>query len=551
MSLPHLTTQAPLFTTLTPEFFAPEDRYRLFARQIFPLLLQARPALQQAYCDDNGRPGLEPVVLAGVTVLQFLEGIPDREALQMLRYHVGWNFALNLTLGQPLFHPTSLVYFRNRLGEKKLSHVVFAQILEGLVQAGLVERRGKQRLDSTQMLGLVARMSRLECVRETLRLALEELDAKAGPFAKPGWWPLLWERSVASKLDYRAEAPALKEKMNQAGADALTLLQWAAKLSDASLAQGRQMQLLQRVFDENFQGEGPGAPAQKEAQPAGAVHNPHEPQAQWAAKGQGKHKKEHVGYKIQVAESVTTEPLAPGEPTRSFLTGMATQSAIASDEAGAEQIEQEQAAMGLDQPAEQYVDSAYISGQRLAQAKAEGRDVIGPAQAAPRRDDRFTSEDFQVNVEERRAQCPAGKPSTQCSRLEEKEGDKVNYRFEWSYHCKNCPLRARCVGPGQAHRTLVVGQYHSHLQARRQEQKTTAFQEKSRRRNAIEGTQSELVRAHGLRRARYRGLDKVRLQNYFIGAACNAKRWIRRIAWEMRRAAIGAKLSPVSGGAGA
>jgi hypothetical protein len=129
MSLPNLTTQAPLFATLTPEFFAPEDRDRLFARQIFPLLLQARPALQQAYCDDNGRPGLEPVVLAGVTVLQFLEGIPDREALQMLRYHVGWNFALNLTLGQPLFHPTSLVYFRNPLGEKKLSHVVFAQIL--------------------------------------------------------------------------------------------------------------------------------------------------------------------------------------------------------------------------------------------------------------------------------------------------------------------------------------------------------------------------------------------------------------------------------------
>jgi len=551
MSLPSLAAQAPLFATLTPEFFAPEDRYRLFARQIFPLLLQARPALQKAYCDDNGRPGLEPVVLAGVTVLQYLEGMPDREALQMLRYHVGWNFALNLALGQPLFHPTSLVYFRNRLNEKKLGHVVFAQILEGLVQAGLVERRGKQRLDSTQMLGLVARMSRLECVRETLRLALEELDAKAGAFAKPGWWPLLWERYVASKLDYRTEAAALKEKMNQAGADALTLRQWVAKLSDVSLAQGRQMQLLQRVLDENFQCQGPGAPVQKEAQPTGAVHNPHEPQAQWAAKGQGKHRKEHVGYKVQVAESVTTEPLAPGEPTRSFLTGIATQPASASDEAGDEQIQQEQAAMGLELPAELYVDSAYTSGQKLAQAQAQGREIIGPVQAAPSRDGRFSSEDFQINVEERRAKCPADKPSTQCSRLEEKESGKVSYRFEWSYHCKNCPLRPQCVGPGQAHRTLVVGQYHSHLQARRQEQKTEAFKERSRKRNAIEGTQSELVRAHGLRRARYRGIDKVRLQNYFIGAACNAKRWIRRIAWQMRQAQIGARGAPEAALAGA
>jgi hypothetical protein len=53
-------------------------------------------------------------------------------------------------------------------------------------------------------------------------------------------------------------------------------------------------------------------------------------------------------------------------------------------------------------------------------------------------------------------------------------------------------------------------------------------------RNAIEGTQSELVRAHGLRRARYRGLARVKLQNYFIGAACNVKRWLRRAAWQLQ-----------------
>ena len=41
-----------------------------------------------------------------------------------------------------------------------------------------------------------------------------------------------------------------------------------------------------------------------------------------------------------------------------------------------------------------------------------------------------------------------------------------------------------------------------------------------------------------MRRARSRGLPKVRLQNYLIGAACNAKRWVRRIAWEMKQAAV-------------
>ena len=54
--------------------------------------------------------------------------------------------------------------------------------------------------------------------------------------------------------------------------------------------------------------------------------------------------------------------------------------------------------------------------------------------------------------------------------------------------------------------------------------------------NGIEGTQSELVRAHGARRARYRGLDKVKLQFYLIGAACNVKRWLRRAGWEIKKA---------------
>jgi len=65
--------------------------------------------------------------------------------------------------------------------------------------------------------------------------------------------------------------------------------------------------------------------------------------------------------------------------------------------------------------------------------------------------------------------------------------------------------------------------------------KTLEFQKAMKNRNAIEGTQSELVRAHGARRARYRGLSKVRLQYYLIGAACNVKRWLRRVGWEIKK----------------
>ncbi len=549
MSLPHFTAQSALFSTaaLGGHCFGPENRFRLFAEKIYPRLVAARPKLAKGYCAHNGRPGIEPVLLLGVSLLQFTEGVPDREAAELLTYHSGWCFALNRPLGEKAFHPTSLVHFRDRLLEQEQSALAFSAVLEGLVAEGLVDPRGKQRLDSTQMMGLLSRMSRLECMRETLRLALQELERSSANFARPAFWPELQERYVESKLDYRTEVSVLKAKMQQSGLDAWRLLAWVGQLSDRTIAQGPQVQLLQRVWAEQFELGVDKTPQQREAQPPGAVHNPHEPQAQWAAKGNGKHQKEHVGYKVQVAESVKDVELQKGEPTQNFITAVVTQPAIGSDEAGLVLVEKEQAALGLEKAPQLYVDGAYVSAQQLAQAKAEGREMIGPAQPSPKKEGKFSIEDFQIQVEERKAICPAGQENTQCSRLEEEARGKVSYRFEFSTHCHDCALRERCVGQNQKHRTIVVGEYHTHLQQRRQEQKTEAFQQKSQKRNAIEGTQSELVRGHGMRRARYRGQAKVGLQNHLIGAACNAKRWIKHVIWELTQAQVGAKLSVASG----
>jgi hypothetical protein len=372
-------------------------------------------------------------------------------------------------------------------------------------------------------------------VRESLRLALEELAEGVNEPQRPEFWSRLWERYVDSQLDYRARGETLKQKQIQAGEDLLELRSWLAAQPEA-LRQGEKVELLERVWNEQFEvGEGQRVVRQTEI-PATPLQNPHDPEAQWCTKKSGDVKKEWVGYKTQVAETVPEALLQKGEPTAAFLTGMVTQPATGSDEAGLGEILKQQAEMGLDQPAELYVDGAYVSGQALAEAEAEGRQLMGPAQPpAKTGKSAFKSDAFDIEVEQRRATCPGGHASTQCSRLEEEKTGKVNYRFEWSTHCRDCQLRAQCVPDGQKHRTLVVGQYHTPLQARRQQMKTTEFQRQMKQRNAIEGTHSELVRAHGLRRARYRGLKKVALQNYLIGAACNVKRWIRRMQWEMKQ----------------
>ena len=552
MSLPAFSTQAELFSTagLSGCLFGPTDRYRLFALKIYPVLVEARSQLQGCYCADNGRVALEPVLLLGVSLLQYLEAIPDRQAVELLRYHAGLNFALNRQLGDDMFHPTTLVNFRQRLLDHDLSQLGFTAVMEALIEAGLVARQSRQRLDSTQMFGRVSRMSRLDCVRESLRLALQELAQPLQPEVRPEWWPSLWERYVESQADYRAALETLARKMVEAGTDAQQLLGWLATPAAKAFAGGTQVQLLARVFGEQFEvvaGTGVAQPKTKEQLSSERVQNPHDPDATYAAKGTGQQKKEHVGYKVQVAETVNEAVLAPGEPTGNFISGILTHAARESDEEGALKMEQEQQDMGLDKPPVQYVDAAYISTQKLLEAAAEGRELIGPAPGAASKDDpRFCTDHFNIRVEQRQAICPAGQQNSQCSRLEEQATGRVSYRFEWSTEaCAQCPLRQQCLKADQKHRTLAVGEHHTILQERRREQKTEPFKQRMKHRNAIEGTQSELVRAHGLRRARYRSLAKVRLQNYFIGAACNVKRWLRRAAWELQ-SGLTAKLSAAS-----
>ena len=66
---------------------------------------------------DNGRPAVDPVLLGGVTLLQFMEKVADRGASEHVVYHLGWKYALDLELDYEGFHSTVLVYFRDRLEE--------------------------------------------------------------------------------------------------------------------------------------------------------------------------------------------------------------------------------------------------------------------------------------------------------------------------------------------------------------------------------------------------------------------------------------------------
>jgi hypothetical protein len=85
-----------------------------FARAAFPdgnSYLCVRDALGTFYDDqrfaglfsDRGRPAETPWRLALVTVLQFAEGLPDRQAADTVRSRIDWKYAVGLELTDPGF----------------------------------------------------------------------------------------------------------------------------------------------------------------------------------------------------------------------------------------------------------------------------------------------------------------------------------------------------------------------------------------------------------------------------------------------------------------
>ena len=109
--------QGSLFESLesiAADLFDHKDKYKLFATR-FGRSGESPEELAQCYEPENGRPGIEPVVLLGVLIFQFLERVPDRRAAELVKYHLGWKLALNLKLGDEGFNPSTLVHFRQRL----------------------------------------------------------------------------------------------------------------------------------------------------------------------------------------------------------------------------------------------------------------------------------------------------------------------------------------------------------------------------------------------------------------------------------------------------
>jgi len=467
----------------------------------------------------EGRPGINPVVLALVTIFQFMEKLPDRAAAEMAVMRLDWKYALRQELDWAGFHYSDLCNFRKRLLEHGREGEVFESVVAHLRERGYIPKRGKQRTDSTHIVGAVAQLTRLELMWETLRMALGALLSTDAPWVLRHLSSDFIQRYTRRQTSYRLSKEEVPRQMKEAGQESEWLLGQIESQGGSDLLTLPEISQLRRVVDEQFeQGpEGKPTPRAPRSIPKDILNSPHDPEVGYGNKGS----RQWQGYKLQVTET------ADENVNAHFVTDVVITSTRIKDYTSLAPVQERLLEREI-APGKQYVDQGYMSGKNIVHSRQRGIDLRGYVQDGNTTQPKgFRLRDFDIDFENRRAVCPAGKSSISWIKVS-KPRSNAAYHVYFGIQCRSCPyFVSRVCARQRRGRQLTVNRYHDAIQARRCEAQTEAFHQEMHIRKAVEGTISEMVRAHGARRARYRGQAKNQLQAYFIATATNLKRLAR------------------------
>lgn len=509
----------------------PEETARI-ARAAFPrgnLYIRMRDELGPIFTDASfaplfavrGRPAEAPWRLALVTVLPYAEGLSDRQAALAVRSRIDWKYALGLELTDPGFDSTVLSEFRTRLIAGRAECQWLEALLEQCRERQWRRARGRQRTDSTHVLGAIRALNRVACVSEAMRHALNRLAVVA-----PEWLQAHSRAEWLGRYGRRAEDGRLPkhERQRQAyvhtvGLDGYALLDAVdAEDAPAWLRDVPAVKALRHIWVQQYYRSPEGIRWRTAADgvppSARMISSPHDLEARYAKK----YTTSWIGYKVHFTESCEAD--AP-----QLITHVETTAGPVADGAVTTAIH---AALQAKQllPRLHIVDTGYLDAELLVSTpRAYGVELLGPTrpdyhwQARARQG--FDAGSFVIDWAQRQAVCPTGQRSSSWSPvLDSRHNAVIKIKFP-QRACQACPSHPACTRATRRTITVRPQAQYRRLQAARRREQTAAYQAEYAKRAGIEGTISHAVRACGIRRARDMGAVKTHLQHVLTAAAIN------------------------------
>jgi hypothetical protein len=464
---------------------------------------------------DVGRRSVPPMIVAVVMVLQRIEGLSDREAVDRFAFDARWKYAAGgLDFDYPGFVHTVLVDMRARLARSDRPARIFQVVLDVAGQAGLVGRR--RVLDSTPIYDAVATMDTITLIRSAIRglLATATASSAAADLA------VELRAVITSGDDYTSTGKPQIDWDDPVAREALIDSRAGDGFAMLAVLEGRELghkvdtaaRLLATVLGQDLTDGEDGVFRIARKVAADRVISTVDTQARHGHKTNAR---SFDGYKGHLAadpdsEIITATTVTPGN----------SGDAEAAEELLADILPSETETETGDGAAV-YGDAAYGAGELLARldnANIHNGLKVQPPSAAK---GLFSKDRFQVDLDAATVTCPAGRTTVIRT---------VNSTYragfaEFGPACATCPLAAQCT-TATAGRTISISNHEAALTAGRARQHDPAWKaDYQATRPKVERKIGHLMRRrHGGRRARVRGQLRVAADFSLLAAAVNLAR---------------------------
>jgi transposase len=461
-----------------------------------------RQVLKDKYSPDIGRPAEDPEFMLRLCLLQYIYDDSDRQVVENARLNLAYKYFLGIAVDAEVPDYTTVSYFRaKRLGEEKFRSIL-EQIVGQCIDEGLV-KGNRQIIDSTPVRANITMSSITGLVRKCRENVLKTVAKQNTKIAeKLGHQKLQEDRNV----NFSSTADGLEQEIEAAGRllDNVTD-ELRAKMISPTEELRKDLELLEKAV------------ADRRENAKDKLISLVDTDARMGKKTSNV----WPGYKAHIVM----------EEESGIITGVKTTPANETDGSQLKTLFQEQEEVHAIKPKELTGDKAYGWGENLE--LLDSNQVIAniaiSKQANTRNAGFFTVDDFLYDHENNKLMCPAGHISTNCY-SEILYNNKSGYAFQFKASlCNSCPLKYKCVKNNQGRR-IYISYYEPYYRQARQRLATEEGKQAYRNRPKIEQKVADLTRYCGLRRCRYRGLEKARIHTLLATIVCNIKR-MAKLLW--------------------
>jgi len=500
------------------DLFNSSTRYcegRLSESSLYELLHQKGHLLfpDDAFADlyaGHGRGSVPPHIVAIVMVLQRAEGLSDRDAVERFSFDLRWKYACGgLDYDYPSFVHSVLVEQRARLRRSDHPDRIFEAVLEICKAAGLVGR--KRAFDSTALYDAVATQDTVTMIRSAIRQLLAAVDAdlakkirdaleRDDDYTEPGKPSCDWD-----------DKPAREALVDALARDAHAAL---GCLHNRKLAENAEQagQLLATVVGQDLERNEDGRFRIAHGVARDRVISTVDPEARHGHKTSSRNFDGYKGHisvdpdsEIIAASDVTPGNIGDGEAAGELLRELETANAQQTPDA---------------EPMQAYGDASYGTAEIVERLEEGGIEANVKVQEPARpHGGLFSKSAFAIDLAAQQVRCP------QDFTVPIRQRPDGTGLANFGLHCPTCPLRSQCTNSRRG-RSIRIHPKERTLQRSRKRQRNPAWKADYRAtRPKVERKFGHLMRhRHGGRRARVRGVLRVRQDFAILCATANLKR---------------------------